>query len=216
MVLPLKSKTIFRGLIFLKEFGKNRVYYSRGRNTEFKNKKGGYMQHAHSLEQPNNIENRIFIVRGQKVMMDRDLAELFGVETRHLNRQVRRNIKRFPKEFAFQLTRNEKNEVVPIWHHLRTVKFSRFLPYVFTEHGVAMLATVLNSEQAIRMSIAIIQTFVKLRETLAAHKELALKLRELENRIEKHDEEIAALFDAIRELMAPPAKPKREIGFHTQ
>ena len=115
------------------------------------------------------IEQKIFLIRGHKVMLDSDLAELFGVETRHLNRQVKRNIKRFPKEFAFQLTKKEKDEVVPNWHHLRTAKFSRFLPYVFTEHGVAMLATVLNSEQAIRMSIAIIKTFVKLREMLSVH-----------------------------------------------
>jgi phage regulator Rha-like protein len=162
------------------------------------------------------IEQKIFIIRGQKVMIDRDLAGLFGVETKYLNRQVRRNKARFPNEFAFSLTPAEKDELVTICHRFASMKHSSSMPYAFTEHGVGMLATVLNSEQAIRMSIAIIKTFVKLREMLSANKELALKLGELENRIEKHDEDIAAIFEAIRELMTPPAKPKREIGFHAR
>jgi phage regulator Rha-like protein len=160
------------------------------------------------------IEQKIFMIRGHKVMIDRDLAELYGVETKYLNRQVRRNIERFPEEFMFQLTKEEKGELVTNWHRLAMMKHSSSLPYVFTEHGVAMLASVLNSDRAIKISILIIKAFVKLREILATHKELAHKLSELEKRIEKHDTEIQAIFDAIRQLMEPPTvKEKRIIGF---
>ena len=160
------------------------------------------------------IENRIFLIRGQKAMIDRDLAELYGVETKYLNRQVRYNIQRFPDEFAFRLTKKEKNELVQNCHRFGSMKHSTALPYVFTEHGVAMLSSVLNSDRAIRINIAIIKTFVKLREILSTHKELAHKLTELEHKIEKHDTEIQAIFDAIRQLMEPPPeKPKRIIGF---
>ena len=160
------------------------------------------------------IEKRIFLIRGQKVMIDRDLAELYGVTTRNLKRQVRRNIQRFPKEFMFELTKEEWDELVPIWHQFKKMKHSYILPYAFTEHGVAMLASMLNSEKAIKMSIIIIKTFVKLREIIRAHKELAHKLSELENKIEKHDVEIQSIFEAIRQLMAPPPEPsKRRIGF---
>ena len=162
------------------------------------------------------IEQRIFVIRGQRVMIDRDLAELFGVETKYLNRQVRRNKSRFRKEFAFRLTPGERDELVTNCHRFASMKHSSSMPYVFTEHGVGMLSTVLNSEQAVRMSIATIKTSVKMREMLYAHKELALKLGQLERQIEKHDEEIAAIFEAIRELMSPPAKPRREIGFHSR
>ena len=161
------------------------------------------------------IEKRIFLIRGQKVMMDRDLSDMFGVTTRHLKRQVRRNIKRFPEEFMFELTKEEWDELVPIWHQFKTSKHSYILPYAFTEHGVAMLASVLNSEKAIKISIIIIKTFVKLREILITHKDLAYKFNELERKIEKHDVEIQNIFEAIRQLMAPPpVPPKRRIGFH--
>lgn len=162
------------------------------------------------------IEQRIFLIRGRKVMVDRDLAELYGVKTKQLNRQVKRNIQRFPEEFMFRLTEEERAELVPIWHRFRTMKHSSVLPYVFTEHGVAMLASVLNSERAIKISISIIKTFVKLREIISTHKELALKLGQLERKIEKHDEEIKTIFDAIRQLMIPPDPPKRKIGFKTE
>ena len=102
------------------------------------------------------IEQRIFLIREQKVMIDRDLAELFGVETKYLNRQVKRNIERFPKEFMFQLTKKEKNELVTNWHRFASLKHSSYPPFVFTEHGVAMLASVLNSKSAIKMSIHIV------------------------------------------------------------
>jgi len=161
------------------------------------------------------IEQRIFLIRGQKVMVDRDLARLYGVETKYLNRQVKRNINRFPEEFMFQLTREEKNELVPICHRFYTMKHSTVLPHVFTEHGVAMLASVLNSDMAIKISVNIIKVFVKLRELLSNHKELAYKLKELEHKIEKHDTKIQAIFEAIRQLMEPPPVPEKpKIGFH--
>ena len=161
------------------------------------------------------VEKRIFLIRGQKVLMDRDLAELYHVTTRHLKRQVRRNMQRFPEEFMFRLTSEELDELVPIWHQFKTRKHSYVLPFAFTEHGVAMLASVLNSEKAIKVSIVIIKTFVKLREIIATYKDLAHKLEELEGKIGKHDEDIRTIFEAMRQLMAPPPEPpKRKIGFH--
>ena len=160
------------------------------------------------------IEQRIFLIRGKKVMIDRDLAELYDVETKYLNRQVKRNKERFPEEFMFQLMPDEKAELVTNWHRFGSMKHSSVLPYAFTEHGVAMLASVLNSDTAVKISIIIIKTFVKLREVLSTHKELAYKLVELEHKVEKHDEDIQAIFEAIRKLMAPPLiKPKPQIGF---
>jgi len=160
------------------------------------------------------IEQRIFLLRGQRVMFDRDLVELYRVETKYLNRQVRRNRERFPREFMFQLTNNERNELVTIWHRFASLKHSSILPYAFTEHGVAMLSSVLHGKRAIHINILIIKAFVKLRKILANHKELSLRLKELEMRIEKHDDAIGAIFEAIRQLMAPPLeKPKRPIGF---
>ena len=161
----------------------------------------------------NLIEQRIFLLRGQRVMFDRDLAELYGVETKYLNRQVRRNRERFPREFMFKVTKKERNELVTNWHRFASLKYSNVLPYAFTEHGVAMLSSVLRGERAIHINILIIKVFVKLREILTNHKELALRLKELEMRIDKHDDAISAIFEAIRQLMAPPEKPKRPIGF---
>ncbi|MDD5428027.1 MAG: ORF6N domain-containing protein [Candidatus Omnitrophica bacterium] len=160
------------------------------------------------------IEKKIFVIRGVKVMIDRDLAELYGVKTKHLNRQVKRNIQRFPGEFMFQLTKKEMGELVPNWHQFTRMKHSYVLPHAFTEHGVAMLSSVLNSEKAININIGIIKTFMKLREVISAHKELAYKLAELERKIDKHDSDIGLIFEAIRQLMAPPEKAKRQIGFH--
>jgi phage regulator Rha-like protein len=160
------------------------------------------------------IEKRIFFVREQKVMIDRDLAELYGVETKYLNRQVKRNIQRFPEEFMFQLSAEERDQLVTICHRFKTMKHSSAMPYAFTEHGVAMLASVLKSERAVKISINIIKAFVKLREILSTHKELANKFNELERKIEKHDGEIRMIFDAIRALMAPQeTKKKEQIGF---
>jgi phage regulator Rha-like protein len=164
------------------------------------------------------IEQKIFLIREQKVMIDRDLAELYGVETKYLNRQVKRNLERFPEEFMFQLTVSEKDELVTNWHRFGPLKHSSALPYAFTEHGVSMLASVLNSDRAVKISINIIKTFVKLREIISTHKELAHKLAELEYKIEKHDGDIKAIFNAIRQLMAPmpEEKPKPKIGFHKE
>lgn len=160
------------------------------------------------------IENKILLIRGQKVMIDRDLAELYGVETKHLNRQVRRNIERFPKEFMFKLTKKEKDELVPICHHLADLKFSYQLPCAFTEHGVAMLASVLRSEAAIKISIYIVKAFVKLRQIISSHKALTSKLNQLEQKVKGHDGEIQLIVETIKKLIELPSeKPKKRIGF---
>jgi hypothetical protein len=151
------------------------------------------------------IEKAIFLIRGHKVMLDADLAELYGGTTKRLNEQVRRNISRFPADFMFQL---DEEEASALRSQFATSKEGRggrrYLPYVFTEQGVAMLSTVLNSEQAIQVNIAIMRVFVRLREMMATHKELAFKLIELEERLEGHDEQIQNIFEAIRQLMTPP------------
>ena len=159
------------------------------------------------------IENSILLIRGEKVMLDADLAILYGVSTKRLNEQVKRNRDRFPVDFMFQLTENEKAEVVANCDHLKRLKFSPNLPHAFTEHGAIMLATVLNSPVAVQASIQVVRAFVKLRQMLATNKDLAHKLEQLERKIENHDEEIKAIFNAIRQLMTPPEKPKRKIGF---
>ena len=160
------------------------------------------------------IENKILLIRSEKVMLDADLAALYGVTTKRLNEQVKRNRERFPEDFMFQLSEKEKAEVVANCDHLKRLKFSPNLPYAFTEHGAIMLATVLNSPVAVQASIQVVRAFVKLREMLSSNKELAHKLTLLENRIEKHDGEIKAIFNAIRQLMVP-AEPqsKKPIGF---
>ena len=160
------------------------------------------------------IQNRIYLIRGHRVMIDRELAELYGVETKYLNRQVKRNKERFPEEFMFPLNKAETRELVTNCHRFQTLKYSSTQPYAFTEHGVAMLASVLGSRQAVKTSIFIIKTFVRFKEWLTTHKELALKFSQLEKKIEKHDTEIQAIFQAIRQLMAEPQNPKQKIGFH--
>jgi len=148
-------------------------------------------------------------------MIDRDLAELYGVETKHLNTQVKRNRGRFPERFMFRLTAKECDELVTKCYRFETLKHSTTLPRAFSEHGVAMLASVLKSKRAVKISIHIIDAFVRLREWVSTHKDLAAKLSLLERKLEKHDEEIQAIFKAIRQLMVPPPeKPKRQIGFH--
>ncbi len=161
------------------------------------------------------IESRILVIRGHKVMLDTDLAGLYGTTTKALNQAVKRNADRFPPDFMFQLTRQEKDEVVTNCDHLRRLKYSPTLPYAFTEHGAVMLASVLNSPVAVQASIQVVRAFIRLRQILAAHKELARKLAELERRIEAHDEHIMALFEAIRQLTEPPEKPRKRIGFVT-
>ncbi len=159
------------------------------------------------------IEKRIYLVRGQKVMLDRDLAELYGVETRALNQAVRRNIDRFPDDFVFALDREEIERISQIVissaGRKDTLKFSKNV-LVFTEQGVAMLSSVLNSKRAVQVNIAIMRTFVKLREMMATHKDLARKLEELEK---KYDGQFQVVFDAIRQLITVEERPKRKIGY---
>src|SRR5260370_21161369 len=163
------------------------------------------------------IEQAILLIRGEKVMLDRDLAALYGVTTGNLNKAVKRNLQRFPADFMFQLTEEEAESLIFQIGRSKGRGGRRHFPYAFTEQGVAMLSSVLRSEQSIRVNVAIMRSFVRLRETLALHKELARKLTELEQRIEGHDTAIRSLFEAIRQLMAPPAAPpKPEIGFHVK
>jgi len=158
------------------------------------------------------IEQRMFLIRRQKVMLSSHLADLYGVHTRVLMQAVRRNIDRFPQDFMFSLTRKE---IMRISQIVTSLKYSKSV-YAFTEQGVAMLSSVLRSKQAIQVNIAIMRAFVKLRRILSTHKELAGKLKELERRIEKHDAEIQAIFEAIRQLMEPlPLPEKPPIGFHS-
>ena len=159
------------------------------------------------------IERKILFIRGEKVMLDCDLAELYGVEVKHLKRQVRRNIDRFPADFMIQLSKEEYESLRRHFGTLKRGKHSKYLPYVFTEQGVAMLSSILNSERAVQVNIAIMRAFVKLREMLSTNKELAHKFAQLEKKIEKHDDEIKLIFDAIRELMRPPEPKRRKIGF---
>lgn len=162
------------------------------------------------------IESRIFLVRGHKVMIDRDLAELYGVTTKVLNQAVKRNKKRFPADFMFPLLLKETKQLVTNCDRLKTLKHSSVMPHVFTEQGVAMLSTALNSERAIQVNIEIMRTFVRLRQILATHKRLASKLGTLEKRLDRHEDKIQAVFEALRRLMDPPPseKPKIPLGFH--
>lgn len=159
------------------------------------------------------IEKTILLIRGKKAIIDADLAELYGVTTKRLNEQVRRNRSRFPEDFIFQLTTEEKSEVVANCDHLSKLKFSKTLPYAFTEHGAIMAASILNAPRAIEASIFVVRAFVKLREMLATHKELAQKFLELEQRLEGHDEHIQTIFNAIRQLMTPTESPRKKIGY---
>lgn len=163
------------------------------------------------------IEQVILILRGQRVILAADLADLYGVPTKRLNEQVKRNPDRFPEDFMFELTPDEKAEVVANCDHLRSLKFAAQLPYAFTEHGAIMAANVLNSPQAVRASVYVVRAFVKLRQVLATHRELAQKLAELERKLQKHDGQIIALVNAIRQLMAEPEpEAKPPIGYATE
>ena len=169
-----------------------------------------------SLAVQKTIENKILLLRGLKVMLDRDIAELYGVKPIRLREQVKRNRKRFPEDFMFQLTTEEADilvsqNAIPSKKHL-----GGYLPYAFTEQGVAMLSTVLNSERAIMVNIQIMRTFTKLRELFATHKDLQRKIETLEGKYKQHDKQFKVVFEAIRQLLEPPpvpAKPKGKIGF---
>ena len=160
------------------------------------------------------IEHVVQWIRRQKVLLDSDLAALYGVQTKNLNKAVKRNAERFPADFMFQLTPEEVRSLRFQFGTSKTRGGLRYRPYAFTEQGVAMLSSVLKSDRAIRVNVAIMRTFVRLRQTLESNRELAQKFSELERRVGKHDDEIAAILEAIRQLMAPPEKPRREIGFH--
>lgn len=183
------------------------------------------------------IVRRIFYFRGEKVLLDFDLATLYGVATKALNQAVKRNRERFPDDFMFQLTTEEfrilrsqtvtssaqgtrSQETMKSWSQTvtssRKYRGTRYRPYAFTEEGIAMLSSVLKSKRAVKVNIAIMRAFVKLRSVLETNRELARKFSELEQRVDKHDEEIAVILEAIRQLMAPSEKPRREIGFHVR
>lgn len=162
------------------------------------------------------IEARILLIRGLRVMLDSDLAEVYGVSTKRLNEQVKRNRERFPTDFMFQLTTDEKADVVANCDHIAKLKFSKALPFAFTEHGAVMLASVLNSPTAVASSILVVRAFIRLRELVAVHRDLAKRLDELER---KYDAKFRVVFDSIRALMQPPPpppRPQRPIGFGTQ
>jgi len=161
-----------------------------------------------------SILPKILVIRGKRVMLDRDLAMLYGVATKRLNEQVKRNPKRFPEDFMFQLTSNEKGDLVANCDRFAMIKHSTVLPYVFTEQGVAMLSSVLNSERAIVVNIQIMRAFVKLKEFVLSHKDLAIKLEALERKYSEHDQKIHQIFEAIRQLLAQPRSEERRIkGF---
>ena len=158
------------------------------------------------------IEKKIYLIRGHKVMLDSDLAELYEVATKVLLQAVKRNLKRFPEDFMFQLNYQDvaalRSQIVPL--NKGRGQHRKYLPYVFTEQGVAMLSSVLKSERAVQVNIAIMRAFVKLREMIASHKDLVKRLDELEK---KYDEQFRVVFDAIRELMTPPEPKRKHIGF---
>lgn len=160
------------------------------------------------------IAEKIFFIRGKKVMFDKDLAVLYGVTTGNLNKAVKRNIERFPEDFMFTLTREEYTALRFHFGSFKRGVHSKYLPLVFTEQGIAMLSGALKSNRAVRVNIAIMRAFVRLREVLSTHKELAFQFRELERKVGKHDEDIQAIFRAIQRLMTEPEKPKGRFGFY--
>ena len=159
------------------------------------------------------LPNKILEIRGQRVMLDADLAELFGVPTKRFNEQIKRNLNRFPSDFMFTVTVEEKAEVVANCDRLGNLRFSPFLPRAFTEHGAIMAATVLNSPRAVEMSVYIVRAFVRLRELVSSHRNLSSKFRELEERLDSHDQTIGSLIQAIKELMESETPKKRTIGY---
>lgn len=167
---------------------------------------------ANTLLPDEIVISKIYMIRGKKIMIDEDLAKLYQVETRRLNEQVKRNIDRFPSDFMFQLTRKElenlKSQIAtPSWGGRRT------LPMVFTEQGVAMLSSVLNSKIAIRVNIQIIRVFTKMREMILTHKDILLQLKKIEKKLDNHDDQIMVIFEHLKQLLNSPEAPRRKIGF---
>ncbi|MDO8587349.1 MAG: ORF6N domain-containing protein [Armatimonadota bacterium] len=161
------------------------------------------------------IAQAILILRGQKVILDADLARLYGVTTTRLNQQVRRNAERFPADFMFQITTEELRNLM-LQNATSSWGGRRKLPFAFTEHGALMAATVLSTPRAVEVGVYVVRAFIRLRELLASHAELSHKLIELEDRLDGHDEQIGALMAAIRQLLAAPEKPERQIGFRVR
>lgn len=160
------------------------------------------------------IGNRILIVRGQRVILDADLAEFYGVATKRLNEQVKRNRRRFPDDFVFVLTPKEKAEVVAKCDHLSKLKFAKALPLAFTEHGSIMAASVLSTPRAVDMSVFVVRAFVRLRQSLSESEQLGERLRAVEERVALHDQRLASILRAIRHLLGPREVPeRRRIGF---
>lgn len=161
------------------------------------------------------IASRILFIRGQKVMIDSDIAELYGVATKRLNEQVKRNISRFPSNFMFELTKEEKAQVVANCDHLEKLKFSPVLPKVFTEHGIMMVANVLTSERAIKVSIQIIEVFIKMREVLTDNLSLKLEVEEIKKKLSNQSKNIELVFNYLDELIdkKDDKKPRTQIGY---
>ena len=176
------------------------------------------MKEPEPLVPVERIENSIFFLRGQKVMLDHDLAELYGVQTKALKQAVKRNIDRFPDDFVFLLTDQEFRNLRSQFVTSSRSQWGgpRYRPMAFTEQGVAMLSSVLRSRRAIRVNIAIMRVCVRLRQMMATQRELASRLKELEGRLDDHDEQIVAIFEAIRQLMTPPEPSRKKIGFEVK
>ena len=163
-----------------------------------------------------NLTEMIFLIRGQRVMIDKDLADLYEVKTKRLNEQVKRNKKRFPDDFMFQLNKNEKDELVANCDRFKSLKHATSEPYAFTQDGVSMLSSVLNSERAVQVNINIIRAFNRMRNMINTHLELQKQIDKIETKLLDVDEEIQTIFNVIKQLIQTPQnKPKKEIGFHT-
>lgn len=174
------------------------------------------MSKPKSIIKVGSIQQRILLIRGEKVIVDADLAAAYGVSTKVLNQAIRRNKERFPADFMFQLTETEKAEVVTGCDHLQKLKFSNTNPHAFTEHGALMAASILNSPKAIEVSVFVVRAFVHLRQSIAEHKELSQKVSKIERQLSQNDEQTKMLIDAIKQLMDPKPPPKnRRIGFNT-
>jgi hypothetical protein len=167
---------------------------------------------SESLIPTEYIENRILLIRGEKIIIDTHLASIYGVSTKALLQATKRNIDRFPEDFMFQLTAKEKKDLKS---HFRSEDWGgrRYLPYAFTEHGAIMAASILRSKRAVKASIYVVRAFVKMKQIISSHKDLAEKIDELERNVVTHDKAIVSLFDAIRKMMAAPEPKKRKIGF---
>ena len=175
------------------------------------------MTSKRSIIRVGKIEERILLIRGEKVIIDADLAQFYGTSTKRLNEQMKRNRDRFPEDFVFPLSTEEKSGVVAKCDHLANLKYSKVLPYAFAEHGALMAAGGLNTARAVEVSLFVVRAFVKLRRAIAEHKELAQKLSQLERKLVRHDQQILTLMQAIRRLMDPePIPDRRRIGFGEQ